>query len=363
MVRSYQLKRIQIYIYMTQNATQVTEIEELTELNTTPEHLSSESAGSEDSSSSEDNEIDYNSAEIHEEVECLLSGDQIEILQLIATDPEYYLGIVQNYNRTRDGREIYLSDLFNIIITRSGGSLSIKFKLSDNTQWYDVGFSGGEFDDEAVYKAFSEKVEMLVKNPPPSRREFLNSTMQPEVKEAPPMVSQGNQYKLSKIDRFLGRTDHDGPTNIEIRKSEFVEHPDIRSQSDVKPSPQKEVASDAMIDNVVKSYKEQLKARLRDLPNSNSTVVNGRFPQLSQCPETKRGDYSKLLSLINNNSPFVKDLIDSLVTSTTGQRLLITDFLYGFESSSSEEELICKLKLSDIDRQLLQTYNIRLSEL
>jgi len=362
---------------MSQETAQVTEpkIEELTGLNTAPEDLlplneeprseSDSESGSEDGN----DEIDYNSADIHDEVECLLSGDQMDILQLIATDPEYYLGIVQNYNKMRDGHEIYLSDLFNILVSRTGGKLNIKFKLSDNTQWYDVGFTGGTFDDKAVYKAFSDKVDSLMKNPPPSRREFLNDTMRPEVKEAPPMVNQGNQYKLSKIDRFLGRTEHatEGPPSVRVEETCSVSEPSPRptvigSGSGSERAPPVR-GNDDMINNVVKSYKEQLKARLQELPHGTSVPDNGHLPSPSQCPESKRRDYLKLLYLVNNNSPFVKGLVESLPASTPGQRFLVTDFLYGVESPLSEEELIRKLKLSDTDRQLLQTYNIRLSEL
>ena len=153
---------------------------------------------------SENEPIDYTSNEIHDEVECMLAGDNQGILELISTDPEYYMGIVNNYNKMRDGKDIYLPDLFNIITSESDDRLSIKFKMSDNGQWHEVGFAGDlNFTKEDVYKAFSEKVTNLIKNPPISRRAFLEDTMQPTVNKPPPMINQGNQNKLTKIDRFL----------------------------------------------------------------------------------------------------------------------------------------------------------------
>ena len=152
--------------------------------------------------------IDYSSDDIHDEVECMLAGSNEEIIELISTDPKFYLGIVDNYKKMRDGKEVYLPDLFNVLVSKSATSMNIKFKMSDNSQWHEVGFNGGDFDETEVYEAFTAKVKHLLKNPPISRRAFLEDTMQPTVNRPPPMINQGNQNKLSKIDRFLGRTEH-----------------------------------------------------------------------------------------------------------------------------------------------------------
>lgn len=115
------------------------------------------------------NELDENDPmdtdEIHDEVETFLSGDGPEIMELFATDPEYYLNIVQNYKRDREGNPVYLSDLCNIIVNRMGGRLHIKFKLTRDSQWYEVGFMDGNFNDEETYAAFSEKVAFALRSP------------------------------------------------------------------------------------------------------------------------------------------------------------------------------------------------------
>jgi len=335
--------------------------------------------------------VDYNSDQIHEEVLNMLEASNSEIIQLISTDPQYYLGIVQNYNRMKDGREIYLPDLFNVLVNREGGRLKIKFKLSDNTQWYEVGFSGGDFDDQAVYRAFSEKVTSVLQNPMPSRREFLANTMKPDVSKPVPMVNQGNQNKLTKIDRFLGRTQPTGqqtrlrspcpsplpdqmPGQItghmpELRPcpspdpSQMAPQLPGRSQAQIRmttPTLAPEASSGDMLNNVVQSFKDQLKARLHQGTSSASAL---KLPPMSDCPASKRDEYSRLLSILNSDSPFVKELVTGLPDLTPGQRLLMFNFLSGLQTVKSEAQLADQLGLSAMDRQLLSTYDIKLSEL
>jgi hypothetical protein len=290
-------------------------------------------------------------------------------MELVATDPEHYLDIVQNYTHMRDGRKIYLPDLFNIIVNRMGGRLSIKFKMSDNTQWHEIGFNGGNFDDQAVYKAFSEKVTTLIRNPTISRRDFLSDTMRPEVKAAPAMVNQGNQYALNKIDRFLGRTVHaiGEPSEVNTSQQQKPAPVDVivNTPQQQKPAPVDKVTShvlsDPMLDVVIQSYKGQLRARLDGTSASEESVTG--LPRPTDCPTDKQADYVKLLSLINSQSQFVKDLVESLPRSTAGQRLLVTDFLYDFESIKTDEQLADQLNLSATDRKLLQTYDIKLTAL
>lgn len=334
----------------------------------------------------------YSSDEFHDEVECLLAGTNAEIMELIATDPKYYLDIVQNYTRMRDGREIYLPDLFNILVSRSNGGLKIKFKMSDNTQWYEIGFNGGDFSDRDVYKAFSEKVNALIRNPPQSRRDFLNDTMKPEVKEPAVMTSQGNQYKLSKIDRFLGRSENSEnseqsddlvPGAISQKKVSFqIEDPEpepapapapasapaVQAQAPAAPAQAQAQApapapaaptqaeADQLLNSVVQAFKSQLRARLHE------SSPNG-LPALSDCPVSKRADYAKLLAVINSDSPFIQGLVESLPNSTPGQRLLVADFLHNLRPTKTEAELADQLNLSEADRQLIRTYNIKLSDL
>ena len=103
----------------------------------------------------------------HEDIEILLlcDDDRESMFEIIADNPQYYLGLIQTYEHTRDGSEIYLPDLFNIIMKRENNCLTIKFKLYDNDKWESVGYDSNDHTDDDVYKAFTEKVNFLLKFP------------------------------------------------------------------------------------------------------------------------------------------------------------------------------------------------------
>lgn len=158
--------------------------------------------------------------EIHQEVEDMLEGSQAEILELIATDPEYYLNIVENYKTTRSGREIYLQDLFNILVRRDGqGKRQIKFKISDNARWVEVGYNGEGFTDEDVYELFQEKVSQELKRSniyepylPVGFTPDGDNEKEEEKVENSLVVNKGlpcpqyNVNSVSKKDLFMGKT-------------------------------------------------------------------------------------------------------------------------------------------------------------
>jgi hypothetical protein len=238
-------------------------------------------------------DIDYLSNDIHEEVECMLAGDNEDIIELISTDPKYYLGIIENYKQMRDGKEIYLPDLFNILVSKNETSMHIKFKMSDNSQWHEVGYNGGEFSEEEVYKCFTEKVNHVIKNPPMSRRAFLEDTMAATVDRPPPMINQGNQNKLSKIDRFLGRTDHAYDATCTITP---------KNNPPLEPSP-----SEPKIKSVtIPSNKPNLVQQVVE----TSSNLSDRLNKLKQdCPESLIDDYCKLSQILSSGSPFVNGLL------------------------------------------------------
>ncbi len=192
---------------------------------------SSSESGSE-SGADQGDQLDMDSDEVHNEVADMLTGTGPQIIELISLDPKRYLDIVQRYSKMKDGREIYLPHLFNILVRRENGNLRIKFKLTDNSQWHEVGYEGDMFTDEDVYKAFREKVIYALKRPHGAHREYLidmlkddpkpkvttsseqhdsvesDLTVGKESKTKPTqsyIVSQGDQEKITNIDRFMGR--------------------------------------------------------------------------------------------------------------------------------------------------------------
>ena len=263
----------------------------------------------------ETNTVDYTSEEIHDEVECMLAGDNKEIIELISTDPKYYLGIVENYKNMRDGKEIYLPDLFNVIISKSDTAMNIKFKMSDNSQWHEVGFNGGEFVEDDVYKAFTEKVNHVIKHPPMSRRAFLEETMQPNIDRPPPMINQGNQNKLSKIDRFLGRTDHafSNDTTCSITPKNSTHPETIKTENVDKPK------TPVSAKNLNSEVTSELVTNDSLLQRLNTIKCN--------CPETLTSDYCKLLKILTSKSQFITELLSLTNDVDRSRANLIYQFL------------------------------------
>jgi hypothetical protein len=155
------------------------------------------------------NILDMNADSVHDDVELILESSGPDIIELIASDPSYYLNIVANYNKTRDGRDIYLQDLCNMLITKSSGEYRIKFKLSDNGQWYEVGYCGSTFTEDEVHEAFCKKVKYALSRPVNAHRNMINNSLldngspssSTEDEASPP----GSVMSYSKIDKFMNR--------------------------------------------------------------------------------------------------------------------------------------------------------------
>lgn len=338
--------------------------------------------------------VDYNSPDIHEDIECMLTGNNREIIELVSTDPEYYLDLVQHYHKTRNGTDIYLSDLFNIIIERVRGHLHVKFKLSDNTQWYEVGYGGGSFCDEDVYKAFTEKVQTVLRAPQKRQREVLQETMEPPAQKAAPMVSQGNQEKLTKIDRFLERTglgatvEESSTVGAEIRdiKADIpaccvdnipytekyipVASNDPGISSEVSQAIGRVAAPPASVDvlpAVVQSYKNMLKEKLAAVSSEQThqasrTSVGGLGASSRQyCPAELLDEFNQICGVVNNDTSFVKHVVQEM----GGARAFVGDFLGRclVRQQPTHSDLCKVLDLSNDDVEILRAYSIDLTRL
>lgn len=304
----------------------------------------------------------------HDEVEMLLEGTAVERMQIIASDPKYYLNLVDTYTKTRDDRDIYLPNLFNILVRREGEKLRIKFKMNDNGDWHEVGYDGDTFNDEDVYAAFRRKVAEVIKNPY-LRRAGIENTMgsgdvdqlKATIKQenTKPIVSQGNQNTQSKIDVFLGRTD----TNENVHR---LETPPQRVQFEEEKPLQRTTCNtqDDLLREVVTSFKNQLAERLHHEVNVKNTGLVAKLDRLQElCPENKKKQLRMVTTLMRDTRPFSRSMLNLLPEATESERCLLLHVLCSDEETMSHAELCDKLALSDIDRKLCASYNIDLTRL
>ena len=273
--------------------------------------------------------------DVHDDVELMLNCTGPEILELIASDPKHYLDVVTSYNKTRDGREIYLPDLFNLIITRNPNEYRIKFKVYDNGNWYEVGYSGGNFTEEEVLDAFSKKVNYAINRSADSHRSAILDTLQPGSKKytepetiatetSSPFMSteassfvtssvtdmrpQGDQTKLSKIDRFMGRS---APAPVPV--SVHVPAPVPAAAPVQTPVP---ITAPAAAPAV---------------PTQAAIPVSSVLSELdilrTLCPEERKSEYNNLINVLRSKDLFYQSLVNLLPRMSAGQRILISDFL------------------------------------
>jgi hypothetical protein len=357
------------------------------------------------------NPVDMNSDVVHDEVELLLNCDGKEIMELIASDPKYYLDIVSRYIKTRSGEEICLPYLFNITIVKSSSEFRIKFKFSDNGSWNEVGFSGGQFEEEEVYKAFTKKVNYLIDKPLDYHRSIIDDTLncdmfaprvqvvennesietiesnetnetkiaettQNSEQRITQIVSQGDQTKLTKIDRFLKRPcsqpshstsnitykiEKDAPISalnsplllastgdVDVVNSPMVSpgqscnicwnvisqckcisdpsnQPD-RTTTDNAEEEDEDGEDEYEEDEEDESYEDSYD---EDSQTENNNAILLELDALTTlCPSKLALKYKKVISLLKSNDLFYTTIIDTLPRLTAGQRALMSDFLF-----------------------------------
>ena len=281
---------------------------------------------------------DMNTDEVHDDVELMLNCTGPEIMELIASDPKHYLDVVSRYTKTRDGRDIYLSDLFNIIITRNADEYRIKFKLQDNGNWYEVGYTGGVFTEDEVHRAFVKKVQYAIDRPVDSHRSAILDTLQPGTKKdvkvkvnvqvqdqdqeqvkAPSqqetggivMKSQGDQTKLSKIDRFMCRTVPSSEAKQPV-SSYSAPVASVQSPAPVAPAAPAPVAP---------------KITPKPSASASTTVLSELDILRTLCPEERVESYNRLVNLLRSDDMFYQSLVNLLPRLSSGQRVMVLDFL------------------------------------
>lgn len=281
--------------------------------------------------------IDLNTDQVHDDVELILNSSGPEIIELIASDPKYYLNIVSHYNKTRDGRDVYLQDLCNVIIIKNPLEYRIKFKLTDNSNWYEVGYCGDSFTEEEVHKAFIKKVEYALSRPSTEYRKMILDTLLPSDSSAPVddnvNIAPGSVLAYSKMDRFMKRA----PEQKTFPNEPFA--PDTSSLSlsseQVMPSAAVVKTTPASVPVPVPTTNANVKvndinanANAASADNSKRSHVLTEFDVLKMvCPDDLKDDFTRLVKLLNISDVFTESLISTLPKLSSGQRILVIDFL------------------------------------
>ncbi len=281
--------------------------------------------------------IDLNSEQVHDDVDLILNSSGPDIIELISTDPKYYLNIVAHYNKTRDGRDVYLQDLCNVLIVKNPSEYRIKFKLTDNGNWYEVGYCGDSFTEEEVHEAFVKKVEYALTRPSNEYRNMINDTLQPTDGSAPSedavKAPPGSVLSYSKMDRFMKRAPeqpafpkeepfpstisggNDGEPKAVSEPKSFVGFPPAFPSKD-KP---KMSFTDDELERDPHLYQKG--------DNAHAHVLADFDVLKMVCPEDRKEEFSRLVDLLSTTDVFTETLISTLPKLAGGKRILVIDFL------------------------------------
>jgi hypothetical protein len=271
--------------------------------------------------------IDLNTDQVHDDVELILNSSGPEIIELIASDPKYYLNIVSHYNKTRDGRDVYLQDLCNVLIIKNPLEYRIKFKLTDNSNWYEVGYCGDSFTEEEVHEAFIKKVEYALSRPSTEYRKMILDTLLPSDSSSPVddnvNIAPGSVLAYSKMDRFMKRA----PEQKTFPNEPFV--PDTSTPAEVVKTTPASIPVSVSVPSVPVSVPVSV-PKCQDASEDickRSLVLTELDVLKMVCPEDLKDDFTRLVKLLNISDVFTETLISTLPKLSSGQRVLVIDFL------------------------------------
>jgi hypothetical protein len=297
----------------------------------------------------------------HDDVELLLEGTSNEIMEVISGEPDYYIPLVESYRKMRDGRDIYLPDLFNIIVERNKDSRriqKIKFKMGDNEPWNEVGYSEDKYSDQDTYSAFSEKVANLLRYPVTQsrRRAAIQDTM---LDSGEPGASandflpdarcegfgQGNQNVVTKIDRFMGRAQRQETPSLASDAEIAYVKPSTKSKRPAdKPPATKSASKDDLLPSILVDYR---KALFQKLKSAGAGSILRRT-----------------LAIIDSTDKHVVAMRNRLPELDAGQRIVMLNYietLFNRSTPLTSEDLLALLSAED--RQIVKDYKIDLLSL
>ena len=119
----------------------------------------SESDSENDSKNDSDSESDSkNDSDNETEIEILKGASPEELYQLLASDPAFYLKLIENHKSPDEN----LGQRFRCLLSRNDNdTLNIKFKIFPTDRWTEIGYFE-DMSDQDVYHDFTSHVDALL---------------------------------------------------------------------------------------------------------------------------------------------------------------------------------------------------------
>lgn len=244
---------------------------------------------------------------VEHDIELMKNATNSELYQLIASDCQHYISIIENY------KEENLSSLFNLCIRRIEGHLLIKFRLNTCDPWIEVGF----FDDE------STEHDTLVE---------LKRMINHQLKQS----ENGNRDRRIHLAKQL---EEDSSTTVNVNKTacdQLFNDCKITSQ-------QKKSAGYGEVPEHLRELEKQLKNPSQQTFDPTNVVLKSEVPMAPKVPKVPKiqgsqGCLSDYLKSHERLKSQLKELIVAMVELPSSQHSYV--YKYVADLLSSQDPMV-----------------------
>lgn len=272
---------------------------------------------------------------IFEEITLLKQANPEELYTLIASDPGYYIGIIENYTDEN------LQDLFNLKIRRENDKLLLKFKIYPEDRWTEVGYFNNSNTDKETFEEFEKHIEILLNRNRTDNRSHLDAEIKDntlnDLNKLHQNIESSPLHQLSQTPQLSQTSQLSQPPVKRIR--ELDQEIDIADQNKLL-----EEFLNIILDQIAVNIPKWLD--FDKIYSRNCTPFVQKLMSLyKECPGFIKKDYLHLVEIVKNP-----------------ENNHINDHIYQtlFEPDFSHTKLCDLLTLEDNDRVILDLYNINL---
>lgn len=344
---------------------------------------------------------------ITEEIELLKSAvdDPENLYSLIATDPQYYVGIIENYKQEN------LQNLFNLRVNRINNKLTLKFKLYPDDRWVEVGQFSESYNDEETFEEFVKHIEIELerprkKRPKPGEKLTIDQIMDNSEVNRDHLNYENDNKQNNKQNKQQNSKNELSdiyqeaekvraipnlpklPHNMKKKSNKVPQYPNHEPQPQslqTSTIPQFDVLLQSWLNHILEKIAEKIPQWLEfDKFIQIEPVVNNQNSQLliqlrmesNNCPIYLKQNYHNFVKQLekSENSQFYqrlkfyepsipnefKDQYYQLMRDCLNKRANTNVYQTLFKPDFSHENICMKLNLSTGDKELLNKFNIDL---
>jgi hypothetical protein len=341
-----------------------------------------------------------------EEIELMKLCDSAELYQLVTTDPEYYINIIEKH------KESELSNKFNLLPSRQNNQLMIKFKIYPEDRWTEVGYFAEKGKDQEVYEELVTRIGIELDRPRPKKKKGDLDSITSGARNH--LTHELGAHNDIQSDQFRSRdsTAQKSPDFSDKSCSDMKRdlYPDIPFglKVPIKPMTDSSISSpvntiqlneitnviddkilpsklllntyiDKILDSIFTRVHDWLEIPKINSHNTSDHLVNPAFAKVRDaCPMYLRPKFDDMVCMFNESQAKTAtdkawaSLLREIVCTTAHEQQIIDNFIEQdlpkqgqislklFEPDFSHAEIVRRLALSETDVSILKMYNVNL---